>query len=176
MPDHRERTHWLESHDERHPVLLAMVDGKVVGWASPARWSERRAYDDTAETSFYVHSTYRGRGIDDLAQAEKEKTPQRHDGHREDLTSSLCFSLRLSRLRGVPLPSAPDGVFGFPIIWEKIFTIVAGVRVQIIPAVGNWDCSDLDTVPHRKEAGSLGKTPGCRLDNHGRRTTHSYAT
>ncbi|HOD36273.1 MAG TPA: N-acetyltransferase family protein [Syntrophales bacterium] len=58
-----EREQWLQSHDERHPVLVAVVSGKVVGWASLTRWSERRAYDDTAETSFYVHSTYRGRGI-----------------------------------------------------------------------------------------------------------------
>ena len=58
-----ERTKWLQSHDERHPILVAVVDGGVVGWASLTRWSERRAYDDTAETSFYVHSTHRGRGV-----------------------------------------------------------------------------------------------------------------
>lgn len=58
-----ERKQWLQSHDERHPVLVAIVDGSVVGWASLTRWSERRAYDDTAETSFYVRSTHRGRGI-----------------------------------------------------------------------------------------------------------------
>ena len=58
-----ERTQWLQSHDERHPVIVALVDGKVVGWSSLTRWSERTAYDDTAETSFYVHSTHRGRGI-----------------------------------------------------------------------------------------------------------------
>jgi phosphinothricin acetyltransferase len=58
-----ERTQWLQSHDERHPILVAVVDGHVVGWASLTRWSERPAYDGTAETSFYVHSTQRGRGI-----------------------------------------------------------------------------------------------------------------
>lgn len=58
-----ERTQWLQSHDERHPVLVAVEDGMVVGWASLTRWSERRAYDGTAETSFYVRSTHRGRGI-----------------------------------------------------------------------------------------------------------------
>jgi phosphinothricin acetyltransferase len=58
-----ERTQWLQSHDERHPVLVAVVDGKVAGWASLTRWSERRAYDDAAEPSLYVHSTHRGRGI-----------------------------------------------------------------------------------------------------------------
>lgn len=58
-----ERREWLQSHDERHPVLVAVVDGKIAGWASLTSWSERRAYDDTAETSFYVHSAQRGRGI-----------------------------------------------------------------------------------------------------------------
>lgn len=58
-----ERTGWYESHDERHPVVVAEVDGKVVGWASLTRWSDRSAYDDAAETSFYVHSAYRGQGI-----------------------------------------------------------------------------------------------------------------
>jgi len=47
-----EREQWLQSHDERHPVLVAVMDGIVVGWASLTRWSERCAYDDTAETSF----------------------------------------------------------------------------------------------------------------------------
>ena len=58
-----ERAQWLESHSERHPVLVAVVDGEVVGWASLTQWSDRRAYDATAETSFYVHSSHRGRGI-----------------------------------------------------------------------------------------------------------------
>jgi L-amino acid N-acyltransferase len=58
-----ERAQWLEAHDERHPVLVAEVAGKVVGWTSLSRWSERRAYDGTAESSFYVLSPYRGRGV-----------------------------------------------------------------------------------------------------------------
>jgi phosphinothricin acetyltransferase len=58
-----DRTKWFQSHDERHPVLVAVADGKVVGWASLTRWSDKGAYVDTAETSFFVHSGYRGRGI-----------------------------------------------------------------------------------------------------------------
>jgi len=58
-----ERGRWLQSHDERHPVLVAEAGGRVVGWASLTPWSDRCAYADTAETSFYVHSTQRGRGI-----------------------------------------------------------------------------------------------------------------
>src|SRR5262245_20451560 len=59
----QEREQWLQTHDERHPLLVAVVDGKVVGWSSITQWSDRRAYDATAETSSYVHSTFRGRGI-----------------------------------------------------------------------------------------------------------------
>ena len=58
-----ERRAWLDSHDGRHPVLVAVKDGRVVGWACLSRWSDRPAYDDTAETSFYVHSAFRGQGI-----------------------------------------------------------------------------------------------------------------
>jgi phosphinothricin acetyltransferase len=58
-----DRAQWLDAHDERHPVLVAVAEGKVVGWASLSNWSDRHAYDDTAETSFYVLSTHRGRGI-----------------------------------------------------------------------------------------------------------------
>ena len=58
-----ERTRWFESHDEKHPILVAVLDGRVVGWASVSRWSERSAYDATAETSFYVKAEFRGQGI-----------------------------------------------------------------------------------------------------------------
>jgi len=58
-----ERLAWFESHGERHPVLVALLDGKVVAWASITKWSDRNAYADTAETSFYVKSECRGRGI-----------------------------------------------------------------------------------------------------------------
>ncbi len=58
-----ERLEWFNAHDERHPVLVAVVEGTIVGWASLSKWSDRPAYDGTAETSFYVQSKYRGRGI-----------------------------------------------------------------------------------------------------------------
>lgn len=59
----QDRLSWLQSHDERHPVFVAVQDGNVVGWTSLSKWSDRPAYVDTAETSFYVHSTSRGKGI-----------------------------------------------------------------------------------------------------------------
>jgi L-amino acid N-acyltransferase YncA len=74
-----ERIRWLKSHDERHPILVADAGGAVVGWASLTAWSDRTAYDNTAETSFYVQSACRGRGIGRklqealLEQAERNK-------------------------------------------------------------------------------------------------------
>ncbi len=58
-----ERLDWFKTHDDRHPILVATIEGRVVGWTSLTKWSDRPAYDDTAETSFYVHSEFRGRGI-----------------------------------------------------------------------------------------------------------------
>jgi L-amino acid N-acyltransferase len=54
---------WLRHHDARHPVLVAEVRNEVVGWASLSPWSDRRAYDGTAEVSFYVRTDHRGQGI-----------------------------------------------------------------------------------------------------------------
>jgi phosphinothricin acetyltransferase len=58
-----DRMIWLEAHDEMHPVLVAELNGRVIGWASLSRWSERAAYDTTAEVSLYVHKDFRNQGI-----------------------------------------------------------------------------------------------------------------
>jgi L-amino acid N-acyltransferase YncA len=50
----------FEAHDERHPVLVAVLEGQVAGWVSLSRWSDRCAYADTAEVSAYVRAEHRG--------------------------------------------------------------------------------------------------------------------
>jgi L-amino acid N-acyltransferase len=54
---------WFHQHDARHPVIVADLAGDVVGWASLSPWSDRRAYDGTAEVSFYVRADHRGEGV-----------------------------------------------------------------------------------------------------------------
>jgi L-amino acid N-acyltransferase len=49
-----DRKSWLASHDDRNPVWVDDVDGKIVGWATITAWSDRPAYNKTEETSFYV--------------------------------------------------------------------------------------------------------------------------
>lgn len=58
-----DRLKWLEGHDEKHPVLCAEIDSKVVGFASLSAWSDRCAYRLTSEVSVYVASGFRGIGI-----------------------------------------------------------------------------------------------------------------
>ena len=57
-----EQKPWFESHDSKHPILVAEQDDTVVGWASLSKWSDRCAYSDTAEISVYVKEEHRGKG------------------------------------------------------------------------------------------------------------------
>ncbi len=57
------RSVWLEGRPAHHPVLVAELDGAVVGWASFSAWSPRPAYDATVEISIYVDGAHRGLGI-----------------------------------------------------------------------------------------------------------------
>lgn len=58
-----DRQKWFASHGPRYPILVAEWDGQVVGFSCLTEWSDRCAYSDSAETSFYVKSEYRGKGI-----------------------------------------------------------------------------------------------------------------
>lgn len=59
----RDQHAWYSAHKGRYPVVIAEVEGGVVGWASLSAWSERRAYRATAELSVYVATSHRGRGL-----------------------------------------------------------------------------------------------------------------
>lgn len=55
---------WLtERNRKRHPVIVAEIEGRVVGWASLNPWSSRGAYARTVEGSVYAHRDFRGRGV-----------------------------------------------------------------------------------------------------------------
>ena len=58
-----EQRAWFESHGAKHPILVAEMNGAVVGWASLSQWSDRRAYADTAEVSLYVKEGFQAKGI-----------------------------------------------------------------------------------------------------------------
>ena len=54
---------WFESYGPKYPVIVAEEDGKVIGWVSLSKWSDRCAYSDTAEISLYIDEKERGKGI-----------------------------------------------------------------------------------------------------------------
>jgi len=58
-----ERRAWLAARGPRHPVLVAEVDGQVVGWGSLNPFNPRPAYDHVADFSLYVARDSRGRGV-----------------------------------------------------------------------------------------------------------------
>jgi L-amino acid N-acyltransferase YncA len=58
-----ERRAWLVARGSRHPVLVALADDAVVGWASLNVFNPRRAYDHVADLSIYVERGWRGRGV-----------------------------------------------------------------------------------------------------------------
>lgn len=59
-----ERREWFDRHGTpAHPAIVMEEDGVVIAWASLSRFSQKRAYDRTAEVSVYVHENHRGKGV-----------------------------------------------------------------------------------------------------------------
>jgi L-amino acid N-acyltransferase YncA len=58
-----EQRAWLESRDERHPVVVAEREGTVVGWGSLNVFNPRPAYDYVTEFSVYVARSARSGGV-----------------------------------------------------------------------------------------------------------------
>jgi phosphinothricin acetyltransferase len=57
-----ERRSWLAARDARHPVIVALSDGVVVGWASLNVFNARDAYRHVADISVYVARASRDKG------------------------------------------------------------------------------------------------------------------
>jgi L-amino acid N-acyltransferase YncA len=58
-----EQERWFASHDTGHPILVVEEEGLILAWASLSQWSDRCAYNETAEISLYVKEENRGKGI-----------------------------------------------------------------------------------------------------------------
>ncbi len=58
-----ERAAWFAAHGPKHPVIVAELDGRVVGWGSLSQFHPRSAYGNTVEDSVYLRHDLLGRGI-----------------------------------------------------------------------------------------------------------------
>jgi L-amino acid N-acyltransferase YncA len=55
--------------DPRHPVLVAELEGRVVGWVAASTYRARECYAGIAEFSVYVAGEARGRRVGDALMA-----------------------------------------------------------------------------------------------------------
>jgi phosphinothricin acetyltransferase len=60
------RRKWFASHGEKHPIIVAEVDGHVAAWGSLSAYHPRSAYRHTVENSVYVHHQQHRRGLGSL--------------------------------------------------------------------------------------------------------------
>ena len=58
-----EQKSWFKDHGSKNPILVAEMEGIIVGWAALSKYSTRCAYADTAEISLYIDEKYQGKGI-----------------------------------------------------------------------------------------------------------------
>lgn len=59
-----ERLEWFYEHNkDNHPLLVAEIDGKAVGYASLSSYRPKEAYAATVELSVYIDPEFRRRGV-----------------------------------------------------------------------------------------------------------------
>ncbi|HEY3368383.1 MAG TPA: GNAT family N-acetyltransferase [Symbiobacteriaceae bacterium] len=58
-----QRREWFSHYGEDYPLLVAELDGQVVGYASLSPYRVKPAYANTVESSVYVDHRCRGQGI-----------------------------------------------------------------------------------------------------------------
>ncbi|UCH10154.1 MAG: N-acetyltransferase [Fidelibacterota bacterium] len=54
---------WFKQHGDSYPILVARMNNRVMGWAALSPWSDRCAYETTAEVSIYIRDEFQGRGV-----------------------------------------------------------------------------------------------------------------
>ena len=58
-----ERTRWVTEHSGKYPLLVAELNGRVLGWASLSPYQARPRIDGIAELLIYIDRDYRRHGV-----------------------------------------------------------------------------------------------------------------
>lgn len=58
-----DRQQWFRRHGDQHPVIVAELQHRIVGWGSLSAYHARSAYRRTVENSVYVHHEFHRQGI-----------------------------------------------------------------------------------------------------------------
>ena len=57
------RKNWFKSRSPAHPVIVAEIQGKIVGWASISTYNSRQGWAATVEDSVFVDHEFHRQGI-----------------------------------------------------------------------------------------------------------------
>lgn len=59
-----ERMEWFNAHNkDNHPLIVAEIDGRAVGYTSLSTYRDKEAYSTTVELSVYVDVDFRRKGV-----------------------------------------------------------------------------------------------------------------
>jgi len=58
-----QRRKWFSGHGPLHPLVVAVIGGLVVGYASLSPFRDKPGYSKSAEDSVYVHGDHQGKGV-----------------------------------------------------------------------------------------------------------------
>ena len=72
---------WFAEHSGPFPAVVAVHNGKFVGWGTLSRWNSRCAYRQTVENSVYVAPDVVGQGVGRAILGELIALAKHH-GHR----------------------------------------------------------------------------------------------
>jgi len=57
------RKEWFQNRNGKHPVMVAEIDNRILGWGAISRFKERKAYENTGEVSVYVDHEWLHKGL-----------------------------------------------------------------------------------------------------------------
>ena len=80
MPD-AARVEWFRQHGPKQPIIVAELDGAVVGWGSLSPFRTRPAYGRTVENSVYVHHGCHRKGIGSVLLQRLIELAREHEYH-----------------------------------------------------------------------------------------------
>lgn len=63
VPTLEEFTDRIRQKLNKYPYIVAVADGRIVGYSYASPFRPRAAYDRSVETTIYIHKDFRGKGI-----------------------------------------------------------------------------------------------------------------
>ena len=76
-----EQLAWIDEHAGAYPAIVAVVSGKVIGFASVSPYRIRPGYSTTVEDSIYIDADHRGMGVGKALLSRIVDTAAKHGFH-----------------------------------------------------------------------------------------------